>query len=843
MSFQEKGRALLANGFSIVPIRPGEKRPAISKWQHSRLGIGDLDRFPGCGVGVLCGIGAVPVVGIDVDISHPKIGPAVVAWCEEHLGMAPQRVGDAPRVLLVYQGDGWKKGYSTAFFDSTDPVKASGKRNVQRVEILCIGQQFVAHHVHPDTGRPYEWVDLFGGIEHMRASDLSRVTEAQVNELLTEVDRLVRSTPSIEILSDVTSEVGAPVGDGFGQPPVELAPEECRPFLAWHKADDHDHWVNVGMALHHQSDGAAWGLSMWEDWSRTADNFKPGVCKRRWASFGRSGKNKTTMRWVIKLANEAKRDAEQDEQRAAMAQVRELLKSAKDSVDLAGPVAKSLQKLLPESPVLQAETLGLLQATYKDLTGVALARVDGRAMLGIGGGAKGEQRAPTVLAVRPLTEFGNAERMLDLYARGLMFVPETGTWHIWNGSYWRKAVEVEIEHLAKETVRGLAPEEGADLGEFYRFAAVSQTQRMVKNMVALAASDPRVATPARELDRDLDLLGVHNGVVDLTTGLLRESRQEDRITQTAGAIYNPDARCPWFEQTVLDAFEGRQEMADYFQRLVGYAVSGRPSLSLLVILFGMGANGKSTILNAVRKSLGDYARVADAASFISDGVRTGGGGPREDLVRLRGARLVYVSEPDEGGELREGFVKTMTGGESIVARSAYAKHSVEIEPTWTVIMPTNHKPIVRGSDHGIWRRLELVPFAAKFAGEKADPNRPEKLLGEMPGILAWVVKGSLKFRAQGLQSPSEVVSAKVAYREQMDILAEWLSECCVIEPDAETASSELWTSWENFARVNGCLNYVKSSISLSRRLESRFPGVMDGRGRRFRRGLRLKVSL
>lgn len=124
-------------------------------------------------------------------------------------------------------------------------------------------------------------------------------------------------------------------------------------------------------------------------------------------------------------------------------------------------------------------------------------------------------------------------------------------------------------------------------------------------------------------------------------------------------------------------------MADYVCCMFGYALQGDPREDMMFIAFGGGSNGKSTVFNAVRKTFGGYAKSADAATFLADGGGCHAGGPREDLQRLRGACFIYVNEPDENGELREGSVKAMTGGDAIVARGINAKHSVEIEPTWT----------------------------------------------------------------------------------------------------------------------------------------------------------------
>lgn len=844
---QDQGRALLAGGYLVVPIIPGEKRPALPGWQNARLTAADLGRYPGHGVGVLCGVGEHPLVGVDIDISHQRVGPAVQDWCRENLGMACERVGDAPRVLFAYRADtgAWAKGYSVAFFDPSDPVKTSGKRNEQRVEILCAGQQFVAYHVHPDTGRPYEWVDVFGGLEHMPAADLTVITEQQVNALLAFVADTVRTTPGIEVLGGQDALVSSAGGSAdllMGIEPVcGLTLSQAQSYLALHASDEHDHWVRVGMALHHEFSGAPEALALWDDWSSKAPNWKAGECATRWASFGRrTGSAPTTMRWVIKLANQARADQQQDTLREQLQQIKAVLAQAQDTVDLTGPVARRVKELMPDNKALQAQVMADLQKRFNELSGgtkLPVADVK-RLVLPV---AEAKALPP---GIRALNEFGNAERLLDKFGQGLRFVPEVKQWYAWSGVYWRPVTETAIEQLAQTTIRAMHEEvdKHADGAAFYAWCAQSQHAYMVANMVRLACADPRVFTPIAELDKELRYLCATNGIVDLWTGELLPPDPSRLITQCAGTLYNPAATCPTFERTVLEAFCGDRALADFWLTLVAYAMGGEPVLNLLVIMFGYGANGKSTLLNAVRLALGTYAKAADAATFVTDG-KSGGnaGGPREDLVRLRGARLVYVNEPDEGGELREGAVKAMTGGDAVVARGINAKSSVEFVPTWTPFMPTNHQPIIKGSDHGIWRRIVNVPFTRNFEAEGlVDRNLGAKIKAELPGILALLVRYHVQYRKEGLVTPDSVVQAKVDYRERMDLLSSWLDECCEIDPGYECAASDLWASWQNFAGRNGVLNYVRSSIALGRRLDSRFRTSKGTGGVRIRIGLRLR---
>lgn len=849
--FREYAPRLIDNGYLVVPIRKGEKRPAISSWQNARMECGDFDKFPGHGVGVLCGQGDHPVVGVDIDVSHPKINAALVDWCCNHLGYAPQRVGSAPRLLLVYRASraGWSKGRSVQWFDSKDPLKADGKENVQQVEILSLGQQFVAYHEHPDVHRDYDWVDMLGGLVEVPAADLPEVTEAQMDALLVEVARLVRSTPGMQPrgTSDAPAYRSGSDDDDLlslsakvGKPFAEVA--EIVGFLP-NDGDGYDHWLNVGAALHHEFHGTEHeqdALDLWHTYGARSSKDDPRQYDYKWKSFGKSGGRPTTLRWLLKIAHLAKREHEHESKLAQAEQFKALLSEQDDLVKLGSkPVLEKLRAMLPPDPLLRDQAVFALQVHHKKISGATLGIEKARTLL-FG------PKVRDVTSARTLTEFGNAERMMDRYGSGMMYVPEVDTWYLWTGVHWRAAAHIEIEHLAKETVRALHTEAEFfdDPKEFYGFCAASQTAKMVNAMLTLARSDPRVAVPARELDSDRNLLGVQNGVVDLSTGTLLPADPSHRITLVCTCDYNPAAKAPLFMKTLHDAFSGDKQMVEYLLTLLGYSLLGQPSEDVLVIPFGEGANGKSTIFGAVRHAFGGYARSVDPSTFVSDGKAGNSGGAREDLVRLRGARLIYVNESDENGELREGSVKTMTGGDEITARAMYAKKSIEIEPTWVVFMPTNHKPIIKGDDHGIWRRMELVPFMRNFDRDPTivrDKLMKDKVKAEGAGILALAVQASLRYRSEGLPRPAKVTEAKASYRSQMDLLSEWLDECCDVASGLVCGATELWKSWEMFAKNRGILQYVRSANALGRRLENRFPAFKSAGGARKRSGIALKA--
>jgi len=824
-NFQQYGRALLGNGYLIIPIKPGHKRPALDNWQTARLGAADLTRYPNHGVGVLCGQGAQPIAAIDVDTLDEGLAARFVAWCQEHLGATCERVGNAPKILLAYraEAEGWGKATGAWFED------LGGARH--RLEILGKGQQFVAYHIHPDTGEPYEWVDFFGGLDAMRAGDLPVITEAQVEEALQVFEAMAEEAGLVRVSGSKNKAGGmtsAPDDDPLMafEPPVGIELSEARRLVAYVDNEDYDTWLKVGMSLHYEFDGDGTALELWDEWSSTASNYASREdLDKRWESFGRSGRNPTTARWLLKVGNQGKRDAVKLEKRTALDDAKGLILSCADSIDLVNDVARKAGEAAGTDLALRAELAGLIRARFKELTDTSLPVADVRAAM-----AGGRKVVAFSKQRRQMTEFGNAERMLDHYGDGLMYVPEIDGWFMWTGIYWRRAAGVELEHLAKETIRALPDEaktieSDGERAEFFKFCAISQRAVMVRNMVSLAQSDPRVVVGMTDLDKLTHLLGVGNGVVDLHTGKLLPPDQAYRVTTITAVEYDQAATCPLFEQTVADVFFGDADMLGFFQRLVGYSLLGRPDEDVLAIPYGSGSNGKSTVLGAIRDALGEHAKMASADTFLSSGAAGGNAGAaREDVLRLRGARFVYVSEPDEGSELREGLIKSMTGGEPLPARGLYSKTTVEVAPTWVAFMPTNHRPIVKGDDHAIWRRLLPVPFTRNFDQDLTltkDPDRAAKLAAEARGIFAWCVRGALAYQRDGLRPPAAVRKAREDYKSDMDLLAEWLDECCEVGPNEVEANARLWASWEAFAKARGELRFIANSKNLGRRLSSR----------------------
>ncbi|WP_299329731.1 phage/plasmid primase, P4 family [uncultured Psychrobacter sp.] len=814
-NFTMQAKRLCDGGYSIVPINKGQKGPLIKEWQKKTFTADDID----AGIGVKCGIGDYPVCAIDIDVLNPELAAALAQWCHDHLGMTVERVGQAPKTMLVYRaGDsGWSKAASRWFTDSSE-VK-------QRVEILGKGQQFVAYHIHPDTKEPYEWTDMLGGLEYTPASELPIVTADEISQVL-EVFEQMALDAGMQVCSGsstkTTNSGKADPEDFTAGAKVGVTLKEAAKLLNNLDAADYDRWLQVGMALHHEYDGSDEAFNVWDDWSQKADNYSSAEdLEKRWSGFGHDGGG-ITIRTLLKWGNDANAQQKRAQKRDAIQDYKDRIDACIDGFELE-EVLKAIGTQLDKTEVITCnEVRATAKAKYKAVMKQSISDSSINTLLGLGKDTSAENLERQM----QYTEFGNARKMLELFGDNIMFAADTETWYRWTGSYWRIAAQSEIEQLSKATLMQLiadGAEQGVLASDQYDFVKNSLKAAMMTAMVKIIRTEKSILVNTGDLDANKMLFGVSNGAIDLTTGDLIPSDRLDRITIASSTKYKPDAKCPLFGQTVSECFYGDTELVEFFQRLMGYTLLADPKEDIIVIPYGTGSNGKSTVLGAIRDAMGAHAITASNETFLGSG-GANAGGPRDDILRLRGSRFVYVTEPDEDRELKEGLIKSMTGGEAMAARAAYSRTFVQFTPTWTVILPTNHKPIIKGDDFGIWRRIMLVPFTRNFSTDPdivKDNDRSEKLKAEYEGILAWLVRGAMSYLEMGLNPPAIVEEARNEYKSDMDLLAEWIEECCEIGRDEVATNAALWASWKQFAEVRGELRYISNARTLNKKLEAR----------------------
>lgn len=397
----------------------------------------------------------------------------------------------------------------------------------------------------------------------------------------------------------------------------------------------------------------------------------------------------------------------------------------------------------------------------------------------------------------PLTDLGNAERLVADHGDALRYVPGPG-WHVWDGSRWRRDTDGAVMRRAKLTVRAMYEQAGSveDDGARKRLAAHarrSESEPRLRAAMALAATDEAVIAHTDELDSDPLLLNVANGTLHLHAGEIQDAEREHLITKQIPIEFNHHAKAPTWLAFLERITDGQVELIDFLQRAVGYSLTGETAEQVVFFLYGTGANGKTTFIETVRALLGEYGQQTPAETFLERRNET----IPNDVARLRGARFASAVETPEGRRLNETMVKRLTGEDTISARFMRGEW-FEFRPVFKAWIATNHRPDIRGTDEAIWRRIRLVPFTVTIPPAERDPRLLPKLRAELPGILAWAVEGCLAWQRDGLGDAESVTAATAEYRADMDVIGSFLEECCLLLPDVRAKAGDLYdafTTW------------------------------------------------
>lgn len=412
-----------------------------------------------------------------------------------------------------------------------------------------------------------------------------------------------------------------------------------------------------------------------------------------------------------------------------------------------------------------------------------------------------------------MTDTGNAQRLRDKYKGNIRYSYTRKKWMYWTGKAWRFDDTGEIKKLADLIVDDLKREAFDTEDEREQELRIKFANRTANsagkcNMILEAQHLEGIPVMIDELDCYTDYINCQNGIVNLRNGELMPHDPSFMMSKICNVEYDATSgkRPERWLKFIDEITNGDKELAHYLHKCVGYSLTGSVKEQCAFFLYGIGNNGKSTFIETLSDMLGDYAANAQPETIMMK--RSEGGGANSDIARLKSTRMVTTEEPTEGVRLNEGLVKQLTGGGKITCRFLFGDE-FEYAPEFKIWLATNHKPVIRGTDVGIWRRIRLIPFEVNI--EHPDKQLKYKFREEMPQIMKWAVDGCIMYHQEGIDPPASVQASTDEYKAEMDLLGAFMDSCIVIDYTAPEpiSASDLYAVYVAWAQANN--EYVMTS--------------------------------
>ena len=410
------------------------------------------------------------------------------------------------------------------------------------------------------------------------------------------------------------------------------------------------------------------------------------------------------------------------------------------------------------------------------------------------------KKKPRVTKHYDRTDTGNAHRLYDRCNGEIRYSYARKKWYYWTGKLWALDDTGEVKKytdlvLADMKAQAFEIDDEEEREQFLRFVTTCGNSNRKNAMITETQHLEGIPVLPEQMDAYQEYLNCQNGIVNLRNGELMPHSPEFMMTKICLSEYDTSGKKPVRWLKFLDEVcNGDKELVRYLQKCVGYSLTGSTREQCAFFLYGIGNNGKSTFLETLSDMLGNYAANAQPDTLMTKR-NDNGGGANSDIARLKSSRFVTTEEPSEGVRLNEGLVKQLTGGGKVTCRFLFGDE-FEYEPEFKIWIATNHKPVIRGTDVGIWRRIRLIPFEVNIPKEKVDKNLKYKLREEMPQILRWAVEGCMLYAKEGLEMPSCVQQATDEYKNEMDLLQSFADACIVVDDNIHTLDVTIPSEFE-----------------------------------------------
>jgi len=432
------------------------------------------------------------------------------------------------------------------------------------------------------------------------------------------------------------------------------------------------------------------------------------------------------------------------------------------------------------------------------------------------------------------TNLGNVMRLVRHHGSDLKYVPQWAEWLAWDGTRWQPSpghaerIAMGLSSFIFAEAAGTTDDDEATA--LRRWAMRSESTQVILRTIRLAQSNSTFMVPAERMDANNWTLNCANGILNLKTGEVTAHRRDALMTKVSHVSYQEESECPRWLEFLDTIFDGKRDLIDFIQRALGYCLTGSVQEQVMFLCHGGGSNGKTTFVRVVQHVLADYATQIDSSILMTNK----GEQHPTGLTDLKGKRFTGAAESDRGRQLAEAMIKQLTGDDIITARRM-RKDFIRFMPTHKLWLLVNHKPIIKGNDEGIWRRLMYVPFTVTIQEEKKDRDLIAKLQKEADGILRWMVEGCLQWQQQGLNPPRIVQEEVENYRDDMDLLKDFFEDVCTVAPGLRVTKRDLFEAYKDWCEpLNNKAGNIKyfGRLMMERGFKGEVTKVKDAAGLR-----------
>jgi P4 family phage/plasmid primase-like protien len=810
-TLRERAASLIERGYNIIPIKKGEKRPTYAGWQKTQTTLEDLGSWP-AGVGGI-GLLTARTPAVDLDIRDAAMATEMEAFVGSLLGDAPVRVGRAPKRLMVFRaGETFRKVTSARFEDEFG--------DSHQVEILGDGQQFVGYGIHPDTGKPYQWIS-FEALHDVGLEDLPLLTIEAAREIVAEFERRAAAR-------GWTKATRANLGAGdddlwFLVPKPDVDDDQVREAMRLldNPGRDYDLWIGVGAALHNHFEGDPEGLELWLEWSRQSDLHNEEVTEKKWQSFGRYTGRPTTIAFILSRVKDKLAEVKREERAAPVrddrARIREAIAAATGGDELLDAVLPLVAdaKLDPASEQI---VLGEISARHKEVAGskptVWALQKQVKALR-----AENSERSSATEDLKLEHHLGQAV-LAQHFECGKHIKSFAKAWWEYRRGVWVRTDEQMVRSRVHSTVLGMLDTQDEALVRLAVKLAESRGDRLsgvvssifsnIENMTAEESGDDPLNLCASRVPMVINAMNCELWFTDDGKMVAKKHNPSHLLTSQIACNYDPKADCPTFKASLQKVFKSCLEPDDvirHFCEVFGYIMQPTRHQASWVMLKGPGGNGKSFLLAVIQHIMGTQTVASASISEIAKGANT------HFTDSLQGKLLLLDDDLKAGTLLPDDWMKKLSEAKNITANPKFSR-AYNFTARCVPVILTNAWPSTVDLSDGLRRRAQIFESNHVLTDEEKNPAHFKHIIEkELPGVLNMLIEGFVRFlkRGQRFDVPWECKASLDTWIASSNPVALFISQCLskgtkrdVVEASKVYDAYRSWiTHWEHNVKPLG----------------------------------------